>query len=54
MAKDCWIKKKLAKSNIATSSSKENREYGWDVETLFAMEEKELALTVTTPEWIDC
>uniref|UniRef100_A0A2N9H8C5 GAG-pre-integrase domain-containing protein n=1 Tax=Fagus sylvatica TaxID=28930 RepID=A0A2N9H8C5_FAGSY len=34
---------------------KENSEDGWDAsfEALFAMEEKELALTVTTPEQID-
>ncbi|KAE8691333.1 protein TOPLESS [Hibiscus syriacus] len=32
---------------------KENSEDGWNVEALFAMEEEELALTVTTPEQID-
>ncbi|KAM2943530.1 hypothetical protein COP2_026700 [Malus domestica] len=53
MAKDCWAKKKSAESNAATSSSKENSEDGWDAEALFATEEEELALTVTTPERID-
>jgi transposase InsO family protein len=53
MAKDCWTKKKPVESNTATSSSKENSEGGWDAEVLFAMEEEELALTVTTPEQID-
>uniref|UniRef100_A0A2N9H439 Uncharacterized protein n=1 Tax=Fagus sylvatica TaxID=28930 RepID=A0A2N9H439_FAGSY len=53
MAKDCWTKKKPVESNTATSSSKENSEDGWDAEALFATEEKELALTVTTPEQID-
>uniref|UniRef100_A0A2N9ILR9 CCHC-type domain-containing protein n=1 Tax=Fagus sylvatica TaxID=28930 RepID=A0A2N9ILR9_FAGSY len=53
MAKDCWTKKKPVESNTATSSSKENSEDGWDAEALFAMEEEELALTVTTPEQID-
>lgn len=49
MAKDCWTKKKHVKSNTATSSSKENSEDGWDAEALFAIEEEELAFTVTTP-----
>ncbi|KAE8689487.1 putative disease resistance protein [Hibiscus syriacus] len=53
MAKDCWTKKKHVESNIATSSSKENSEDGWGAEALFATEEEELALTVTTPEQID-
>ncbi|KAE8675430.1 putative RING/U-box superfamily protein [Hibiscus syriacus] len=53
MAKDCWTKKKLVESNTATSCSKENSEDGWDAEALFATEEEELALTVTTPERID-
>ena len=53
MAKDCWTKKKPIESNTATSSSKENSEDGWDAEALFATEEEELALTVTTPEQID-
>ncbi|KAM1256948.1 hypothetical protein EV1_030743 [Malus domestica] len=53
MAKDCWAKKKSAESNAATSSSKENNEDGWDAEALFATEEEELALTVTTPKRID-
>uniref|UniRef100_A0A2N9G7D6 CCHC-type domain-containing protein n=1 Tax=Fagus sylvatica TaxID=28930 RepID=A0A2N9G7D6_FAGSY len=53
MAKHCWTKKKPVESNTATSSSKENSEDGWDAEALFAMEEEELALTVTTPEQID-
>lgn len=53
MAKDCWTKKKPVESNTATSSSKENSEEGWDAEALFATEEEELALTVTTPERID-
>jgi hypothetical protein len=53
MAKDCWTKKKPVESNTATSSSKENGEDGWDAEALFAMEEEELALTITTPEQID-
>ncbi|KAE8667231.1 tir-nbs resistance protein [Hibiscus syriacus] len=53
MAKDCWTKKKPVESNTATSCSKENSEDGWDAETLFATEEEELALTVTTPERID-
>ncbi|KAE8711941.1 Detected protein of unknown function [Hibiscus syriacus] len=53
MTKDCWTKKKPVESNIATSSSKENSEDGWDAKALFATEEEELALTVTTPECID-
>ncbi|KAE8686769.1 Detected protein of unknown function [Hibiscus syriacus] len=52
-AEDCWTKKKHVESNTATSSSKENSEDGWDAEALFATEEEELALTVTTPERID-
>ncbi|KAE8736044.1 hypothetical protein F3Y22_tig00000218pilonHSYRG00253 [Hibiscus syriacus] len=53
MEKDCWTKKKPVESNTATSCSKENSEDGWDAEALFATEEEELALTVTTPERID-
>ncbi|KAE8666177.1 putative disease resistance protein [Hibiscus syriacus] len=53
MEKDCWTKKKPVESNIATFSSKENNEDVWDAEALFATEEEELALTVTTPEHID-
>ncbi|KAM2299462.1 hypothetical protein ACFXTI_001304 [Malus domestica] len=53
MAKDCWTKKTPVESNTATSSSKENSEDGWDAEALFATEEEELALTVTTQERID-
>ncbi|KAE8687090.1 Beta-galactosidase 15 [Hibiscus syriacus] len=53
MAKDCWTKKKHVESNTPTSCSKENSEDGWDAEALFATEEEELALTVTTPERID-
>ncbi|KAE8681718.1 hypothetical protein F3Y22_tig00111310pilonHSYRG00060 [Hibiscus syriacus] len=53
MAKDCWTKKKPVESNTATSCSKVNSEDGWDAEALFATEEEELALTVTTPERID-
>ncbi|KAE8720906.1 tir-nbs resistance protein [Hibiscus syriacus] len=53
MAKDCWTKKKPVESNTATSSSKEYSEDDWDTEALFAKEEEELALTVTTPERID-
>ncbi|KAE8673149.1 hypothetical protein F3Y22_tig00111810pilonHSYRG00151 [Hibiscus syriacus] len=53
MAKECWTKKKPVESNTATSCSKENSEDGWDAEALFATEEEELALTVTTPERID-
>ncbi|KAE8732211.1 tir-nbs resistance protein [Hibiscus syriacus] len=53
MEKDCWTKKKHVESNIATSSSKENSENGWDTEALFATEEEELALKVTTLEQID-
>ncbi|KAE8679564.1 tir-nbs resistance protein [Hibiscus syriacus] len=53
MEKDYWTKKKPVEINIATSSSKENSEDGWDAEALFATEEEELALTVTTPEQID-
>ncbi|KAE8671632.1 hypothetical protein F3Y22_tig00111941pilonHSYRG00018 [Hibiscus syriacus] len=53
MAKDCWTKKKPVESNTATSCSKENSEDGLDAEALFATEEEELALTVTTPERID-
>ncbi|KAE8706148.1 tir-nbs resistance protein [Hibiscus syriacus] len=53
MAKDCWTKKKHVESNTATSSSKEYSEDGWDAEALFATEEEELALMVTTPERID-
>ncbi|KAE8734204.1 PLAC8 family protein [Hibiscus syriacus] len=53
MEKDCWTKKKPVESNTATSSSKENSEDGWDAEALFATEEEELTLTVTTPERID-
>ncbi|KAL5848228.1 hypothetical protein ACOSQ4_006241 [Xanthoceras sorbifolium] len=52
MKKDCWSKKKLTESNIATSSSKEDSEDSWDADALLAMEE-ELALTATTPERID-
>ncbi|KAE8676041.1 hypothetical protein F3Y22_tig00111634pilonHSYRG00007 [Hibiscus syriacus] len=51
--RDCWTKKKPVESNTATSCSKENSEDGWDAEALFATEEEELALTVTTPERID-
>ncbi|XP_006480300.1 uncharacterized protein LOC102609402 [Citrus sinensis] len=47
MTKECWSKKKPAESNAATSSPKENSEDGWDAEATFAMEEEELALTVT-------
>ncbi|KAE8692395.1 putative disease resistance protein [Hibiscus syriacus] len=53
MGKDCWNKKKSVESNIATFNSKENSEYGWDTEALFAIEEEELGLTITTPERID-
>ena len=53
LVKDCWTKKKPIESNTATSSSKKNNEDGWDAEALFAMEEEELALTVTTLEHID-
>ncbi|KAE8698166.1 tir-nbs resistance protein [Hibiscus syriacus] len=53
MAKDCWTKKKPVESNTATSCSKENSEDSWDAEALFATEEEELALTVTSPERID-
>ncbi|KAE8660144.1 hypothetical protein F3Y22_tig00116958pilonHSYRG00159 [Hibiscus syriacus] len=53
MAKDYWTTKKTVESNIATSCSKENSEDGWDAEVLFATEEEELTLTVTTPERID-
>ncbi|KAE8684131.1 PLAC8 family protein [Hibiscus syriacus] len=53
MVKDCWTKKKPVESNTATSCSKENSEDGWDAEALFATEEEELALTVTTVERID-
>ncbi|KAM2723556.1 hypothetical protein EV1_026500 [Malus domestica] len=53
MAKYCWTKKEPVESNTATSSSKENSEDGWDAEALFATEEEELALTVTTPKRID-
>ncbi|KAE8735856.1 Detected protein of unknown function [Hibiscus syriacus] len=53
MEKDCWTKKKPVESNTASSNSKENSEDGWDAEALFATEEEELALTVTTPEHID-
>ncbi|KAE8681852.1 hypothetical protein F3Y22_tig00111303pilonHSYRG00095 [Hibiscus syriacus] len=45
--------KKPVESNTATSCSKENSEDSWDAEALFATEEEELALTVTTPERID-
>ncbi|KAM1788827.1 hypothetical protein ACFX11_039063 [Malus domestica] len=51
MAKDCWTKKKPVESNTATCSL--NSEDGWDAEALFATEEEELALTVTTQEWIN-
>ncbi|KAH9779126.1 hypothetical protein KPL71_007607 [Citrus sinensis] len=53
MKRDCWSKKKSTESNIATSSSKEDSEDSWDAEALLAMEEEELALTVTTPEKIN-
>ncbi|KAM2890706.1 hypothetical protein COP2_009095 [Malus domestica] len=53
MAKHCWTKKKPVESNTATSNSKENNEDGWDAEALFATEEEELALTVTTQERMD-
>ena len=53
MAKDCWSKKKHVESNVATSSSKENKEDDWDAVSFFAKEEEELALTATTLERID-
>ncbi|KAE8665979.1 tir-nbs resistance protein [Hibiscus syriacus] len=53
MAKDYWTKKKPVESNNSTSCSKEISEDGWDAEALFATEEEELALTVTTLERID-
>ncbi|KAH9726925.1 hypothetical protein KPL70_008466 [Citrus sinensis] len=53
MKRDCWSKKKSTESNIATSSSKEDSEDSWDAEALLAMEEEELALTVTTLEKIN-
>ncbi|KAE8727767.1 tir-nbs resistance protein [Hibiscus syriacus] len=53
MAKDCWTKKNHDESSTATPRSKENSEDDWDAEVLFATEEKELALTVITPERID-
>ena len=53
MKRDCWSKKKSTESNIATSSSKEDSEDSWDAEALLAMEEEELALTITTPEKIN-
>jgi len=53
MKRDCWSKKKSTESNIATSSSKEDSEDSWDAEALLAIEEEELALTVTTPEKIN-
>ncbi|KAE8706377.1 hypothetical protein F3Y22_tig00110393pilonHSYRG00025 [Hibiscus syriacus] len=42
-----------SKSRGTFQRSKENSEDGWDAEALFATDEEELSLTVTTPEWID-
>ncbi|KAH9650151.1 hypothetical protein KPL70_026252 [Citrus sinensis] len=53
MKRDCWFKKNSTESNVATSSSKEDSEDSWDAEALLAMEEEELALTITTPEKIN-
>lgn len=53
MAKDCWSNKKSAESNAAISNSKEKCEDEWDAEACFALEEEELALSVTTFERID-
>jgi len=50
----CWFKKRTIESNAAaTSGPKENSKDDWDVEAFFAVEQEELALTVTTSKQID-
>ncbi|KAF2324390.1 hypothetical protein GH714_013463 [Hevea brasiliensis] len=50
MAKACWSKKRSVESNTATSNTKKKSEDDWDAKAVFAVEEEELALTVTTSE----
>ncbi|KAJ0104599.1 hypothetical protein Patl1_19397 [Pistacia atlantica] len=50
IAKDYWSNKRLAESNVATSKPKEKNEDEWDAKASFAMEEEELALTITMAE----
>ncbi|KAH0666163.1 hypothetical protein KY285_027369 [Solanum tuberosum] len=53
-AKVCWFNKKAIESNAAAiSSPKEKSEDDWDAEAFFAVEQEELALTVTTSKQID-
>ncbi|KAG5598611.1 hypothetical protein H5410_029981 [Solanum commersonii] len=53
-AKVCWFNKKAVESNVAaTSSPKEKSEDDWDAEAFFAVEQEELAFTVTTSKQID-
>ncbi|KAJ4952490.1 hypothetical protein NE237_029322 [Protea cynaroides] len=49
MAKASWLKKRTVENNAATSKSKEE----WDAEALFAAEDEELAIIITTYEEID-
>ncbi|KAH0648227.1 hypothetical protein KY285_033475 [Solanum tuberosum] len=50
----CWFKKRTVESNAgATSGPKENSEDDWDAEAFFAIEQEELALTITTSKQID-
>lgn len=54
MAKECQLKQKKAiKSNVATFSYKEKSEDGWDIEVSLAVEEEELALSITIVDQID-
>ena len=52
MAKDCWSKKKMTKSNATTSKTKNQSDDERDVIASFAAEE-ELALAVTVPGQIN-
>ena len=53
-AKVCWFNKKAVESNAAaTSSQRKKNEDDWDAEAFFAVEQEELALTVTTSTQID-
>lgn len=53
MVKDCQSNKKHFKSNTTTFISKQKIEDDQDIEALFAMEEEELALKVSTLELIN-
>ena len=53
MAKDCWSKKKMTESNVATSKMENRSDDEWDVVASFAAEEKESALAATVPGRID-